>query len=110
MCARPYSAARTSSPTHRPNPLFVTLNTNLTAYLIVIGKLHYRGAKMSASRDGVEFLFDDPHDLGTQITRVFKARLAEPADPNALFEAQGFLKSEVRRIRTGVANVKPATL
>jgi hypothetical protein len=59
---------------------------------------------MASDHDGVEFLFDDPDGAGAQMTRSFKTGNAVPAEPRALFEAQGFLKSEVKRVRAGVAN------
>jgi hypothetical protein len=110
MSCSVYTAARAASPAHHQTPLFITPNTNLAVYLIITGKLPYRGARLATTHDGVEFLFDDPNDTGTKMMRAFKSRSAEPVDPNALFEAQGFLKSEVKRIRVGVANVQSATL
>jgi hypothetical protein len=106
MSARPVlSTARTATPNPAPEPhFFFTPNTNLGAYLIVTNRLHYCGARMAADHDGVEFQFDDPDGLGAQIMRSFKTGNADPVEPRALFEAQGFLKSEVKRARAGVAN------
>ena len=99
------SAAHAAMPS--PNPaqhFFTPQNKNLGAYLTVTNRLHYRGARMASDHDGVEFLFDDPDDAGAQITRSFKTGNTVPAEPRTLFEVQGFLKSEVKRIRAGVAN------
>jgi hypothetical protein len=102
MCARSVSSApREYVNTHRPKSLFITPNTNIAAFLIVASKLHYCGAQLATTHEGIEFQFDDPENEGPQLLRVFKSRTAE-AEPNALFEAQGFLRSEVKRIRAGV--------
>lgn len=99
------SSAHAATPNPNPVPhFFTTPNTNLGAYLIVTNRLQYRGARMASDHDGVEFLFDDLDGAGSQITRSFKTGNAVPAEPRALFEAQGFLKSEVKRVRAGVAN------
>lgn len=99
------SAARISLPNPSPEShLFTAPNANLGAYFIVTNRLQYRGARMASDHDGVEFLFDDPDGAGAQITRSFKTGNAVPTEPRALFEAQGFLKSEVKRVRVGVAN------
>ena len=112
MSARPVlSTAHAATPNPNPEPhFFSTPNTNLCAYLIVTNRLHYRGARMASDHDGVEFLFDDPDGLGAQLMRNFKTGNAAPAEPRALFEAQGFLRSEVKRVWAGVAHVKPVAL
>jgi hypothetical protein len=96
-------AAQAAAPNPDPH-FFTTPNTNLGAYFIATNRLQYRGAKMASDHDGVEFHFDDPDGVGAQLVRKFKTGSADPAEPRALFEAQGFLKSEVKRVRAGVAN------
>jgi hypothetical protein len=99
------SAARPATPKPDPEPrLFFTPNTNLGAYFIATNRLRYCGSKMAIDHDGVEFLFDDPDGVGTQLKRSFKTGNADPGNPRALSEARRFLKSEVKRVRAGVAN------
>jgi hypothetical protein len=100
------AAAREDSSIRKPDLLFSTSNTHFASYLIATGKLQYRGARLSEIHDGVEFLFADETGIGTQLQRDFKTRNADPVNPNTLFEALGFLKSEVTRIKVGSANVK----
>jgi hypothetical protein len=73
--------------------------------------MRYCGARMATTqgRYGVEFLFENPDETGMQMLRSFKSGNAKPTEPRALFEAQNFLKSEVKRILRAaeVANVQP---
>jgi len=98
------SAARAAVPA----PLrqrFTISNTNLGGYLIATNRMRYCGARMAANHDGVEFRFDDPETAGPQLERRFKTGTAEPVELRGLIEAQGFLKSEVKRVRMLVKHV-----
>jgi hypothetical protein len=101
------SAAREDSSIRKPDFFFTTSNTLFASYLTATGKLRYRGARLSEVHDGVEFLFADEAELGPKLQLDFKTRNADPVNPVTLFEALGFLKSEVKRIKGGMANAKP---
>jgi hypothetical protein len=102
--------ARDVKPAPQPQPaVFVTQNTNAAAYFIATGQLRFCGARPNSGTNhyAAEFLFDDPDGVGLALLRSFKAGTAKPTEPRGLFEALGFLKSEVRRIvraRGAVAN------
>ena len=100
MSTRPLSQAARAAKS--PPPLFATQNTTFAASIVATGRLRYCGAQpVRNGNAGVEvtFTFDDPDGEGPLLLRAFKDRRAALADPRTLFEAQNFLKSEVKRIQ-----------
>lgn len=105
------SARAAVTPAQRTrSPLFITPNTNFAAYATATNQLRFCGAREATEgRNGVEFLFDDPDGVGLRLLHSFKSGNAKPTEPRALFEAQSFMKSEVKRILRAAetADVRP---
>jgi hypothetical protein len=76
---------------------FSTNNTQLAAYIIAANLLHYLRAELREQR--VEFLFDDPQDIGKDIQRSWVTGLVSLVNPKVLLETRNKLIDEIKRLK-----------
>jgi hypothetical protein len=107
MRERTMPISKTTSSVSKPpeESTFIVTLTNCAAYLFTIGK-PYLGARLTRDRDAVEFMFDNREENCMEAVIAFRSHTAKHVDPLEILDAHGFLRSEVKRILSGVRNAK----
>jgi hypothetical protein len=87
-------------PPNSDIPVFRVANLNFATFLLVANKLQDLRAELSPTNSTLaELVFLDPDDVGPDLLRRFGVGAVEPINPKVLFEARGYLVSEMRRVQ-----------
>jgi hypothetical protein len=95
----PPSIFARSSISDPPVAPYVTSSLNLAAAILAEDILIY--VETVAKGHGCEFVFDDPHGIGPELQRKFKAGLFPKVNPMVFCEARSFLIASQKGMRRG---------
>lgn len=108
MSEKPRSAVSPVASATTPPRIYRTTNTDAIAYLVSFHKLRYLGARRAGGNGhNVDLVVEDPNGIAEQLVRDFRLGSPEPTDPRALLQVHNFLRNEISRVRTEVADVRP---